>query len=372
MTPELFQTIMIPLGIFAGATTVTLIVRSILLRLFRRWSEKTETEVDDLFLKAVRIPSINWAIAIGLYIAIGTSSLPPPYVAYSLKVIHVLIILSVTFVLANVSSQLIAYSIKRSAISIPVTGLSQVIIKGTVLVIGFLILLGTLGISITPLITALGVGGLAVALALQDSLSNLFAGIHILVEQPVRVGDFIRLESGQEGYVTDIGWRTTRIRLLPNNMVIIPNNKLSQSILTNYYLPETRMALLIPISVSYDTDPDHVERVLVEEATQGAREIPGLLADPAPFVRFIPGFGDFSLNFTLICQVREFTDQFLAQHELRKRILKRFRKEGIEIPFPSRTVYTQPLDGKEPAPGGAGNGAEQKKVGGEERASSDV
>jgi small-conductance mechanosensitive channel len=77
----------------------------------------------------------------------------------------------------------------------------------------------------------------------------------------------------------------------------------------------------------------------VEEAVKGAREIPGLLEEPAPFVRFIPGFGDSSLNFTLICQVKEFVDQYLAQHELRKRIFKRFRKEGVEIPFPIRTVY---------------------------------
>lgn len=372
MTNELFRTIMIPFGIFVVAAAVALAVRSVLLRLLRRWSEKTESEIDDLFVSALRIPSIGWGVAIGLYVALGTSPLPAPYVAYSLKVIHVLVILSVTLVLANVSSRLVAYSIRKAAISIPLTGLSQTIIKGTVLVIGFLILLGTLGISITPLITALGVGGLAVALALQDTLSNLFAGIHILVEQPIRVGDFIRLESGQEGYVTDIGWRTTRIRMLPNNMVIIPNNKLSQSILTNYYLPDKQLALLIPVGVSYDADPDQVERVLVDEATKGAREIPGLLADPAPIARLIPGFGDFSLNYTLICQVREFTDQFHVQHELRKRILKRFRKEGIEIPLPSRTVYTREADAKSLARDGAGNGVERKKAGGEDRTSSDV
>src|SRR5579884_388159 len=361
MPPELIQTIMIPLGVFAGATAVALIVRSLLLRLLHQWAAKTETEIDDLFVAALRLPSINWAIAIGLYVAIGTSSLPQQYVVYSFKAIDVLVILSVTLVLANISSNLVAYSIRKSAIAVPITGLSHAIIKGAVLVIGFLILLGTLGISITPLITALGVGGLAVALALQDTLSNLFAGIHILIEQPIHVGDFVRLESGQEGYVTDIGWRTTRIRMLSNHIVIIPNNKLSQSILTNYYLPEKRMSLLIPIGVSYAADPDQVERILVEEAIQGAPSIPGLLADPAPFVRFIPGFGDFSLNFTLICQVQEFTDQYLAQHELRKRILRRFRKEGIEIPFPIRTIYMHPA-GDRP-----GNGVEQKEMRGEGR-----
>jgi small-conductance mechanosensitive channel len=127
--------------------------------------------------------------------------------------------------------------------------------------------------------------------------------------------------------------------MLPNNMVVIPNNKLAQSIITNYYLPEKSMSLLIPVSVSYSSDPEKVERILIEEAIQAAGKIPGLLAEPGPFVRLIPGFGASSLDFNLICQVREFTDQYLAQHELRKRILKRFREEGIEIPFPQRTVY---------------------------------
>ena len=110
------------------------------------------------------------------------------------------------------------------------------------------------------------------------------------------------------------------------------------------------MSVLIPIGVSYDCDPDTIERLLVEESLNGARDIPGLLENPAPFVRFIPGFGDSSLNFTLICQVQEFVDQYLVQHELRKRIFNRFRKEGVEIPFPIRTVYFRNYNGAEGAP----------------------
>jgi small-conductance mechanosensitive channel len=110
-------------------------------------------------------------------------------------------------------------------------------------------------------------------------------------------------------------------------------------VVTNYYLPEKRMSLLIPIGVSYSADPEQVERILVDVAKKGTLDIPGLLAEPEPFVRFIPGFGESSLDFTLTCQVREFVDQYLAQHELRKRIFKRFNEEGIEIPFPHRTVY---------------------------------
>ena len=243
-----------------------------------------------------------------------------------------------------------------------VTGLGPALIKAAIFTLGGLLTLSALGVSVTPLLAALGVGGIAVGLALQDTLSNLFAGIHILVEKPVRVGDYVKLETEQEGYVTDVGWRTTRIRMLQNNMVIVPNAKLAQSILTNYYLPEQRMSLLVPVSVSYAAHPEHVETILVEEATRAAGVVPGLLANPPPFVRFIPGLGESSLDFTLICQVREFVDQYLAQHELRKRIFRRFRDEGIEIPFPQRVVHLQGGEGKRPAPVAAGEGAGKEEA----------
>lgn len=344
MPTTLLNHILAPALLFVVVTAGALGCRALLFRVFHRWAQKTSTEVGDIALKTLSFPSLYWCIALGVYVAIGVSPIPSVYVTSILRILDALLILSVAFVLANLSALLLDYSIKKTGVIIPITGLTQAILKGTIITIGVLILLSTLGISIAPLITALGVGGLAVALALQETLSNLFAGLYILIEKPIRVGDFVKLESGTEGYVTDIGWRTTKIRLLPNNIVIIPNNKVAQSIITNYYLPEKKMAVSIPISVSYDSDPDEIERILVEEATQGAREIPGFLSDPAPFVRFIPGFGDSSLNFTLICHVREFVDQYLVQHELRKRIFKRFKKEGIEIPFPIRTVY---LKGKE-------------------------
>jgi small-conductance mechanosensitive channel len=270
---------------------------------------------------------------------VDAAQLPVRAAALSLNAVYALLVLSIIVALSNLAGSTLGQALKEKELAIPATGLSVTIIKVAIWVVGGLVLLSGLGVSIAPILTALGVGGLAVALALQDTLSNFFAGIHLLIEKPVRVGDFVKLDSGQEGYVVDIGWRTTRIRMLPNNMVIIPNNKLTQSILTNYYLPEQRMAVLIPIGTSYDSDPEHVERVVLEEAQKAMGQVSGLLAEPAPFVRFIPGFGDSSLDFTLICQVREFTDQYLVQHELRKRIFKRFKEEGIEIPFPQRVVH---------------------------------
>ena len=333
------RTIIIPLITLSVSTGLLLLARGIAIRLLHKWAKSTDTRLDDIIIASIKTPSILWILAIAVYVTIGTSEIPEKYAFYLIKTLHVVIIASVTIAAANLTGKMFRHYVEKTEIPVPTTGLTHGLIKGLILVVGFLIILGSLGISITPLITALGVGGLAVALALQDTLSNLFAGIHILVEKPLRVGDFIKLETGQEGYVEDIGWRTTRVRMLSNNMVIIPNSRLSQSILTNYCLPEKRMSLLIPIGVSYSSDPEKIERILVEEAKQGTKDIPGLLAEPEPFVRFIPGFGESSLDFTLICQVREFVDQYLAQHELRKRIFKRFNEEGIEIPFPHRTVY---------------------------------
>lgn len=333
------ETVVIPAAITIAIIVVLMIVRSVLLRVVKRWAARTTTQIDDTILSSFRVPSFYWVIAIGIYLGIATSELPARYVAYLTKAIYILIIFSMTMALANLSGKIFTNYVQKLSLPIPTSGLAQGIIKGTIIVVGMIIILGVVGISITPLITALGVGGLAVALALQDTLANLFAGIHILVEKSIRVGDFIKLESGEQGYVDDITWRTTRIKMLPNNMVIIPNNKLSQSIVTNYYLPEKMMSLLVPVGVSYSADPEVVERVLMEEILAAVGEIPGLLKEPAPFVRFIPGFGESSLDFTIICKVAEFTDQYLAQHEIRKRVFKRFKKEGIDIPFPHRTVY---------------------------------
>jgi small-conductance mechanosensitive channel len=337
--PAQLEKLMIP-GILASVTAAALlIVRSIFFRIFHRWAEKSRSGLDDLIIRAVKTPSIFWSLAIGLYLGVNVSEYTGKYLHYINQSINILIIFSITVAAASLTGKIFVYYVEKSEIPIPTTGLVNGILRGLIWVVGLIIILNFLGIPITPMITALGVGGLAVALALQDTLANLFAGIHIMIEKSIRVGDFIKLESGQEGYVEDITWRTTRIRMLPNNMVIIPNHKFSQSIVTNYFLPEKRMSLLIPVSVSYQADPEKVEAVLADEAKKAVGEIPGLLGDPEPFVRFIPGFGDSSLDFTLICQVKEFVDQYQVQHELRKRILKRLKTEGLEIPFPQRTVY---------------------------------
>ncbi len=331
--------LLMPLAIFLVSLAGLFLLRRILMGLLHRMARRTETRTDDLLVAGLRIPSLFLVIVLSTYIGIRLADLPEAWFTYATKGMHLSLIFAITMGIANVSDRFLAFFLKRVEVPIAVTSLLLAVVKSIVYIVGILIILNFLGISITPIITALGVGGLAMALALQDTLSNLFAGIHIMAEQTIRVGDYIRLESGQEGQVEDISWRTTRIRMPPNNMVIVPNNRLSQSLITNYYLPDRSLVLPVPVSVGYLSDPETVERVLLDEALGAARDMPGILAEPAPFVRFQPGFGESSLTFTLFCRIRDIQDQGAVVSELNRRILRRFRREGIEFPFPTRTVH---------------------------------
>jgi small-conductance mechanosensitive channel len=200
-----------------------------------------------------------------------------------------------------------------------------------------LVVLNGIGLSITPMLTALGVGGLAVALALQEPLANFFAGLFITLAGQIRVGDYVRLDSGQEGYVADFTWRSTRLRMLANNLVVVPNAKLAQAIVVNHHLPSSDLAVLVEVGVDYASDLRQVERVVVEVGREVMTEVAGGVATFEPFIRYHT-FADSSINFTVILRAKEFVDQYLIKHEFVKRLHTRFNDEGIVIPFPIRTI----------------------------------
>lgn len=331
---------LLPLGVFGAALAIGYATRTILYRLLSRWAQKSATQVDDIIVEATKLPSLLWIFILGVLIALQTVTIPEGLTGVINKLLLALLILSFTIVSARLLLAFVQqYSSRLAAeAALPMTGLTQTIIRWVVIIIGGLILLNTLGISITPLLTALGVGALAVALALQDTLSNLFAGLYVTLARQIHVGNRIKLESGEEGYVTDIGWRSTTLRTPSNHLIIVPNAKLAQSIITNYNMPDPPVNIVIPIGVSYDSDPEHVERVLKDEAQKAINELPGFIKDFAPIVRF-QAFGEFALNFLLILRVENFDTQFSVWGELHKRIFKRLKQEGIEIPFPVRTVY---------------------------------
>jgi len=339
-----------PTFAFVVATLLALLLRAILLSVLRRWSGP---DGRGALAQAIRLPSVLWSIVLALWVgnevASQTERLPLRVSQQISLVLEVAVILPVTITVSNILTTLVQGASERRSLGRPITGLGQSVVRGLVFIVGLLVLLGALGIEITPILTALGVGGLAVALALQDTLSNLFAGVHLLADKPIRVGDYVKVADTVEGHVVDIGWRSTRVRMLQNVVVTIPNKRVAESTITNYDMPESRLALPIRVSVDYGVDPDLVQRILEEETARAVNDVPGLLAEPEPSARLIPGFGEFSLDFTLLCYVKSFTDQFRVQHELRKRILRRLSTEGIRIPVQVRGVELRSAGGDGPA-----------------------
>ena len=203
--------------------------------------------------------------------------------------------------------------------------------------IGGLVLLDSLGVAITPLLTALGVGGLAVALALQDTLTNLFAGVHILASRKVQPGDFIQLDNGMQGYVVDTNWRNTIIRQLPNNILVVPNATVASSIVTNYHLPEHEMSVTVACGVSYESDLEHVERVAAEVGREVMLEVEGAVPRHEPVIRFTD-FGGSSVNFNVGLRASDVSAQALIIHEFIKRLHSRYAQEGIDTSSPTATT----------------------------------
>src|SRR5258706_1691730 len=227
-----------------------------------------------------------------------------------------------------------------------IRGPLEVLTKIVMVAVGGMLILDNLGISLTPILTTLGIGSLAVAIGLQDTLGNFFAGLYLKADRPIEIGHYVRLQSGEEGYVERIGWRSTRIRMLPNNMVVVPNNKLVQDNITNYHLPDREMAVPVPLGVAYGSDLEKVERATVEVAREVLRTVPGGVRDFEPVLRY-HAFGQSTIDFTVVLRAREFTDGILLKHEFIKRIHVRYAEEGIVLPFPSRTVYIRGVDGRD-------------------------
>lgn len=322
------------LTVFAGLL-IGLIADFVLRRYVHRLAARTVWQGDEMIITEIAKKTPLWGLLGGLLAAIPFMPLSPKLIFGFQKAASVGLILSVTWTTANIVGGMIALS-AGSAFGAS-TSIFRVLSKVGVWGIGFSVILNQLGISIAPVLTALGVGGLAVALALQDTLSNLFAGIHIILSKQVRVGDYIKLDTGAEGIVTDINWRNTSVRALANNMIIIPNGNLAKAIVTNYYMPESAMSVVIPVGVAYDSDLEKVERVTIEVATKVQQEVEGAIREHEPFIRY-NNFGDNSIQFSVILRVQEFVDQYLVKHQFTKALHARYRTEGIEFPFPQRTL----------------------------------
>ncbi|NPU82857.1 MAG: mechanosensitive ion channel family protein [Syntrophaceae bacterium] len=325
--------ILLAIGLLSGLAADALSRRTL-----RRIVRRTGWEGGNVLRTALLRMWVYWLTLAGAYAALHNVPVSSHVFDLLEKGILTLAILSVTLFLARLTVGAVnLYSSRAGGVFITTTLFANVA-KGLVLILGVLVILQTLGISIAPLLTALGVGGLAAALALQDTLSNLFSGIQIIASRQIRPGDYVKLAGGDEGFVHDITWRSTTLRAMPNNMIVIPNAELAKARITNFDLGESEMSVVVPVGVSYDSDLERVEKITVDVAKEVLGETEGGVPEFDPLVRFT-AFGDSSINFNAVLRVRTYADQFPVRHEFIKRLFRRYREEGIEIPFPIRTVY---------------------------------
>lgn len=294
-------------------------------------AKKTNTSYSLLQQIFRGIPTLL-GILIGIYVAMEVLAIPPRPMLFLQHLFHSIVIMTLTLMVAHLASGYLKYKLGKTSEHLASTSILATTIDLAVYAIGILILLESFGVSISPLITALGVGGLATALALQDTLANLFSGINTLVSKQIKMGDFVKLSTGEEGHVVDMNWRNTTIKTPTENMVVVPNQKIASSVITNYAQPFAECSISIPIGVSYENDLERVEKVTVSVAKEVLQETEGGVKGFEPFVRYC-NFGEYSINFNVILRVKTVTDQHFIRHQFIKKIYARYQQERIVIPI---------------------------------------
>jgi small-conductance mechanosensitive channel len=323
--------------IFIGSI-VALTIAYIVLKVIVRKIAGRKKQYGEYILKQLTKPLLILIFFIGLYSASESLTILQPYDQWRDAIFFIISI----FILAHLATRILSVlmlgwlKVKKGFKRTP--GLLNKAVSIIIFIIAIVIILGYLQIDITPMVAGVGIGALAIGLALQSTLSNFFAGMHLLSDRPINVGDFIELDKDTSGTVEDVGWRSTRIRTLADNLLIIPNAKLADSNITNFSLPKQEMSIWIPCGVAYESDLIKVEKMTLEVATQIQQTTEGAVKDFEPAFRYRE-FGDSNINFIAVLRVSEPLKRFVVRNEFIKALKERFDKEGIEISWPIMKIY---------------------------------
>lgn len=302
----------------------------------------TTTDLDDRVLQRV-IPHVSrLLIILGFYLAIRSLPLHEKLVQVLSGALFVALVVIFFNLLYHALDELLQWYvngrqsggqalISRTMIPI-VEKLAMLFLMGTALII----ILKHFNYDIYSVVTALGIGSLAIGLAAKDTLAHMISGFTLMLDQPFRIGDRIQLSGGQTGDVADIGLRSTRIKTLDNQLLVIPNSDLCNTMLINQAFPDTRAKGRINVGVAYGSDVERVKQILLASAL----EVDDVLADPPPEAYFA-SFGDSALNMALFFWVEDYGRLFATTDKVNTLILRRFNENGIEIPFPIRTVIME-------------------------------
>jgi small-conductance mechanosensitive channel len=314
----------------AGAYVLGRIFNLVVASRLARWASESPGPWDDIIIRELRRYVPLWSVLIGLRVSLNYWPIPEGWLHVASTAISVVGFATVTFALSAVATGLVGAYGPRAVPGIPISGLIRNIVRLIVIAGGLLVVFGELGIEIRPMLAALGVGGLAVALALQEPLANLFAGLFVSLAGQVRIGDHVRLDSGVEGKIVDFNWRSTWLEVAGGSVAVVPNSKLSQAIVTNFNLPNPELAIPIDFTIRYEEDPVRAERTALEVAQAVMRDTPGAAKHFEPTMRFHT-FHDLGLRGTVTLRAATWGDQGLIKHRFLVAMHDRFRSDGIDL-----------------------------------------
>ena len=365
MIPEFVQGsglggILAVIGVAVSIFLVAGIVHFVFSLLIKHSQRNGRVALDTRILKASRGPVVLLLVSLGVFLAyLVMTQLEHPsfhffdrHDLWAIRVWLVVVIAAASYHASHVIQELARWYVgripQRTASSPNDRLLAQArwIIPIVIYTIGVLMALDIVGIAVTPLIAGLGIGGIAAALALQPTLSNVFSGAFMLTEGELNQGDFIELEDGPSGFVVEVSWRSTKIRDRFNNLIMIPNARMMESVMTNYYSQSKVVTVIVQCGVSYDSDLERVERVATEVATEVRDDVDAAIKDFDPAVWFTE-FGESNIDFMVLMQAEDRPGTFVVRHELVKRLRTRLDREGIEINYPVRKLLVPQSEGSE-------------------------
>ena len=353
--------LLVSLAIVTGAVLFAFLFSRLLFRLILRGARLFPGELDDHLVTAARRPIIAYIILLGAYFAVEVPLTLPAEVDAGVNKAAAVAAIIIGAVLINAVGRSALNWLQDYLGSTPAANTGSWALplarRGLLIVVAVMavmVSLDVLGVNITPLIAGLGIGGLAVALAIQPTLSNLFAGTYVITEGVVSPGDYIDLEGGVSGYVVDVNWRSTRLRTWGNNLVVVPNSRFAETIITNYNKPDEHVNVFLTCGVAYESDLQRVEAVSYEVMDMVLREHPGAVPEYGAYFGY-DTFGESNIDFWLFVQAKDRLASFEVRTELIKQLRPRLAAEGITINYPVRTLRLPdgwtPQDG---APSSAG------------------
>ncbi len=331
-------------AITLAAGLVLAVIASGILRWLKKRADQTETRLDDIIIRAVGTPLVIGIIVLSVYFALTRFDLVPAFLAgiSTAQVINAVFIVLAAWIISVFFHNLIdTYGAEiAEKTDTDLDRLVPILLttaRYLIWFVTFLLLLANFEVDITPLLAGAGIAGIALALAAQDILSNFLGGAIIAIDKPLRTGDRVRINTFF-GDVVSVGPRSTRIKTMDNQIVILPNSTVTTSVVINYTMPDMTLKVRVPFSVAYGSDMDRVTGILLDIACEAAEKTPWVLTEPAPSVYFRE-FGDSSLNGQLLLWTKNYDYEWDVQDWVIRQIDRRFREEKIGIPFRQLDVW---------------------------------